>query len=100
MTALIMALRHQKMEIFELLLENGAEINKKDRYGWTAIMWAAKENKYDLVRRLLDMGAKGSRVVLSLAIKAGDKDMVERLISSGVDINAPEETIPWLQGHK
>lgn len=43
--------------IADILLENGAYIDERDRWGTTALVAAAKYNHVDIVRDLLDRGA-------------------------------------------
>ena len=41
----------------EVLLANGAEVNARDHYGWTAILFAAKHGQSKEVSMLLKAGA-------------------------------------------
>ena len=53
---MIAALNDSK-EIFQLLLDNGADINARNNEGCTALMLAAQENNTGAIRTLLDHGA-------------------------------------------
>ena len=43
--------------IVKFLLEEGAQINKVNKYGWTALMLAATEGRVKVVKHLLEKGA-------------------------------------------
>ncbi len=51
----------QSERIFELLIENGAELNVMDIRGCSALWYAVANGKTDLVKRLLDLGADVNR---------------------------------------
>ena len=42
------------MKILELLLENGANLEEIDRYGWTALHYAIRNGRNGCVKFLLD----------------------------------------------
>ena len=48
---------HKHTKIVKLLLERGADINKRDIYGVTALIWAAHFGHSETVATLLDRGA-------------------------------------------
>jgi ankyrin repeat protein len=54
--------RHQfppeELEILKLLINNGADVNIKAKFGSTALHWAARGYFPELVRTLIDAGAK------------------------------------------
>lgn len=80
-------------EVCELLLEKGAEINRKDYGGDTPLSLALDDNRHEAALFLLDKGADGNTVNLNrwtplhLAIYGRDQDIASRLINLGVDIN-------------
>ena len=45
------------MKVVTLLLERGADVNKVDENGWTALMHAAEEGHVETVTLLLERGA-------------------------------------------
>ena len=57
-TALIVAIENNKMEIFNLLIKEGAKLNKKAKGGVTALMYCAKYGKVEYLKILLANGAK------------------------------------------
>lgn len=73
-------------DVVSLLLENGALVDKADRYGSTPLLAAAEEGHADVVRVLLQAGADKSLTdedgdsAISLA-KAGGHIDVEALLS-------------------
>jgi ankyrin repeat protein len=51
--ALITATRHGNVDICELLINNGAKINKADSFNMSAMHWAVSLNLIDIVELLL-----------------------------------------------
>ena len=45
------------VEVAELLIEKGADIDAKDKTGSTALMWAARDNSLEMVKLLIEKGA-------------------------------------------
>ncbi|KAK7409434.1 hypothetical protein QQX98_008395 [Neonectria punicea] len=43
--------------IVKLLLEKGANVEAKDDYGWTPLLWAAENGHEGIVKLLLEKGA-------------------------------------------
>ncbi len=77
-----------------LLLEKGANINKKNSDGRTPLICAVWSDQNDMVRLLLDKGAapnisdNTASTPLHIAAFKGNKKCVEMLIEKGADINA------------
>ncbi len=91
-TALMIASMHGYIEMINLLLDNGADINHQDRINWNALMKAADKGHADVVARLLERGADYTITdnngfnPLTLAAKAGHSATVE-IILQLEDIN-------------
>lgn len=91
LSALVVA--HDNLELVELLLKNGADINMQVSHGMTSLFFAAKEGKSDLVKLLLDNGAdvniQAERGVTALimAIENNHFDIVTLLLTSNCNIN-------------
>ncbi len=89
------------MDIAELLLERGADVNEPDAYGLTSLHKTASFNRPDMARFLLnngaDTGAMGMKYrvfkmnPLHLAAEAGFPEVVAVLLESGADPNARTE---------
>ena len=62
MTALLYAAHFGQTEIVELLLDRGADIEAKDRYGNTALIRTAFTDDIEIVKLLLDRGAQTLRI--------------------------------------
>ncbi|VDN98907.1 unnamed protein product [Rodentolepis nana] len=56
-TPLIFASYHGNTSLVRTLLEMGADINAVDRNGWTALHWAAQQNRVEVTCILLRNGA-------------------------------------------
>ncbi|KAH0558926.1 hypothetical protein GP486_004447 [Trichoglossum hirsutum] len=94
-TALHRAARQGFNTVVRLLLDNGAEIDKKSRYGMTALMLAAWEGHHSLTRILLDEGAKinteedvDGETALHGAARNGHGAVVQLLLEKGADVEA------------
>lgn len=59
-TLLHIAIRRDRREMVELLLEKGADINRVDGVGWTPLMEAVMDDMTDLCGYLLEKGADTS----------------------------------------
>ena len=77
----------------QALLAQGADINQKNRMGWTPLHTAIQKQNKELVELLISKGAdlnsKNNRgqTPLFVAIDMGQKEMVQLLISKGADVN-------------
>jgi ankyrin repeat protein len=85
------ATRQGDVEQVRHLLETGADINARDRYGQTALMNAARKGQVELVRLLVERGAalnttaKYNLTALMLAIINGHTEIAHILIQVGAD---------------
>ena len=74
------------------LLEEGQDVNARDRYGQTALMNAAHRGEIRIVRLLLEHGAdpnvsaKYRLTALMLAMIAGHPDVAIELVEAGADL--------------
>ena len=78
------------------LIKQGADVNTAQGDGMTALHWAVQKGDVDLAKTLLYAGANirattriGGYTPLLMASKMGDAAMVEALLASGGDANAP-----------
>ncbi|MAN25651.1 MAG: hypothetical protein CME10_15425 [Gemmatimonadetes bacterium] len=85
------------MDIADLLINNGANVNLKSESGDTALHYAAKKNHIDIVEMLLKNGADinitGYRglVPLHFAVTFDSVQLSEKLIIHGADVNVPND---------
>jgi cytohesin len=84
-------------EIAELLIDNGADVNANEDYGWTPLHNAASEGHMEVAELLIakgaDVNAKNNYGDNPLhgAAEQGHKEIVELLIAEGADVNAKSE---------
>jgi ankyrin repeat protein len=109
LTPLIYAARQDCLECAKVLVESGANVNQRTKYGWTALLTATQNRHYRLAAYLLDHGAdsnipnKGGWTALYLAtdnrnIEAGDYpvrapdmdhlDFIKLLLAHHANVNA------------
>ena len=78
------------------LLAANTDVNAKDAFGYTALMWASKNGHLDVVRALLvanaDVNAKGSGgfTALIIASQANDLEVAQALITANADVNVKD----------
>jgi hypothetical protein len=81
-------------DIARLLIDNGANLNTKNRMGQTPLHISTRIGYKDMVELLIDKGANininndEGRTPLHEAANSGHKDLVTLLISHGADLNA------------
>jgi ankyrin repeat protein len=77
----------------ELLLKAGADVNFKDAFGYTALIWASKYDYIDMVRLLLNKNAninlqnEHKYTALMKASENGHTDVVQLLLNNNADVN-------------
>jgi len=80
--------------IVQWILNAGADVNAKDHYGWTALMFASNRCHNACVKLLLDNGAdvnaksNAGWTVLMDASYYGHEACVRLLLANGADVNA------------
>ena len=85
-------------DTIELLLARGTDVNLKDKAGRTPLHLAVESAGADIVKLLLDKGARFNEkddesgfTALHHAARFGNKDAAEVLIAKGADINAEDK---------
>ena len=98
-TALMWVATKGHIDIAKLLINHGADVNAKAKYGVTALMGAANDGKTQIVELLLkhsaDVNAKcyddyDGRTALMWAAKNGHIEIIELLVEHGADVNAKD----------
>lgn len=86
----------QKREIVELLIMARADVNRESKDGWSPLTIAAVEGRPQMVRQLLDAGAKcegaSDLTPLMAAAFRGDKKTVNMLLKAKADVNRVSAT--------
>lgn len=110
-TPLMLACMHGHLDVAELLIQKGAQVDYKTRDGWSALTKAFKDGKPETVRLLIKHGAQAnpetfkklswiaepfmSTIVrepsfLKLSCLRGDVEMVRALLAKGAHIDPSE----------
>lgn len=86
-------LQDKKINDVLVALENGANVNVKDKDGWTPLHWAASRGLNETCNILIQHGAnvkvrdKYGISPFSTAINSGRMDTIDILLNAGADIN-------------
>ena len=89
-TLLILAVRARRKDIVNLLIEEGADINKSDEISYTPLMYAIKNNDYELllknganpnIGRMTDFLDTANNLPLKYAIEQCNKQLIDLLLS-------------------
>jgi ankyrin repeat protein len=92
-----------------LLNRNDVNVDHQDNDGWTALLWASKENSIDVARLLIDRGANiehqdnSGWTALILASRENSIDVARLLIDRGAYVDHPnnfEETALFFASEK
>jgi len=87
---LIEASRIGQLDILKLLIKIGANVNAKDSYGYTPLLYASRYNKLEVVKLLLKAGAdinvrnKGDTALI-LAFINGHEEIVD-ILTNNIDV--------------
>eukprot|EP00927_Polykrikos_kofoidii_P002806 TRINITY_DN11120_c0_g1_i4.p1 TRINITY_DN11120_c0_g1~~TRINITY_DN11120_c0_g1_i4.p1 ORF type:complete len:1173 (+),score=234.61 TRINITY_DN11120_c0_g1_i4:233-3751(+) len=92
-TAAMVAAIEGHAEILQLLIYEGADLEKLDNGGFTAVMLAAKKGNRACLRKLLEEGvdvnmvAESDRTAVSLACEDGQSGCIQLLFTHSADMN-------------
>ena len=101
-----------KADVVTELIAQGAEINEKAEFGWTALLAAAAQGYPKIVRLLLDAGAKPDIgnvhgiTPLMYGARYGNSDICRILMEYGADLDVQDTTgmsaliVATRDGHK
>jgi hypothetical protein len=92
-TGLMIGAWEGNIPLMELFYLRGADLNRTNRFGETALMLAAWKNRKEALRWLLDYGARPNRnerewTALHYATFGGHAELVDALLDSGAAVNA------------
>ena len=94
---LMHAIDKNQTEIALLLMKNGADINFKDDFGWTAVHFACFKGNYDILIYLISMDAnlnlkdQMGRTPIQVASSEGHKKIIIPLILLGANIDEQDD---------
>ncbi|XP_039488420.1 protein TANC2 isoform X1 [Drosophila santomea] len=110
--ALTAAARHGCVDVVGILLSRGAQIDARNRQGYSALWLAVKEGHWSVVEHLLQRGAlldeplgQTSKTPLMIAAEEGHLELVELLLARGAAREAQDHegftALSWacLRGH-
>ncbi|MFW2439748.1 MAG: ankyrin repeat domain-containing protein, partial [Arenicellales bacterium] len=90
-----LAQAEKTIPVIKRLVDDGISIDVVDNRGLTALAYAAKEDDFEALKRLIDMGGNPNTTVgkeklplLAVAVLSQNKDAVRYLVTSGADVNA------------
>ena len=92
--AMMMAALNDDLTIVKILIEKGAEVNKK---GWAPLHYAAANGNDEIVKLLLDhsayvdAGSPNGTTPLMMAARGGHVSTVKLLLDNGADINVKNQ---------
>ncbi len=101
-TPLMYAIKHHvtgKLSIIRYLIKQGADINQKSKYGFTALMFAVIYGQEDIVEFLIKKGAliedtdNSKRTALQMAFERKYLNIVHYLLKKGADIKPVKNDI-------
>jgi ankyrin repeat protein len=98
-TPLLLAAMNGDAATVRAVLDLGADVNKPDPEGLTALIWATLANRYEVVRLLLDRGADPNRVdryrmtalLYAASVDYGDTRVLDALLAAGAKLDAKNE---------
>ena len=88
------------INVVDAIMQNGCNVNLRNKEGVTALMFAAMNGDNDVVQRLCDFGAnleikgittKYTKTALLFAAENVHKDVVNTLLSFGANINVKSD---------
>jgi len=90
---LIEAARWGDLEKVKKLLDRGADVNARDKDGWTPLHWASVHGHLDVIKLLVERGADVNAsnhgwTPLHEAASRGHLNVVKFLVERGADVNA------------
>lgn len=95
-TCTMMAAKNGSTGLLNVLIQHGAKVNATDRYGWTALFYAAYFGHADCAKTLIEAGASVNSADhdgMSCLIWASGRahmDVVSLLIDTGALVNTPD----------
>jgi uncharacterized protein len=90
---LFVATSNHNQGVAAALIKAGARIDAKDRNGMTALDWAVCQNRFDVVKEMVDAaGPAMTKALASSALRSGnasvDPQTVRLLLDAGADVNS------------
>lgn len=84
-----MAVANGNVEITDILIFHGANINTQDEYGHTLLDYAIIFNRTEVAKLLIEKGIQLNNHNLGEAASHGNREITDLLIKKGLNVNAP-----------
>lgn len=80
------------VDVISILIQNGADVNQQQHHGETPLYYAVKKGKYNVVKLLIDNGAKVHNMIgmenpFKIALENGFNDIFYLLIDTNIQNN-------------
>lgn len=95
------AVSKNNLDMVELLISKGADVNAQNDQGKNALMMAAFGGKVNIIKELRNSGAKyelrdkSGCSVLHYAVDGANLDAIQWLLMDGVEVNAVDNASGW-----
>jgi serine/threonine protein kinase len=86
--------QEQINELFKLMIKKGVNVNARNEYDQTPLMWASRQGETEVIKLLIEKGADVNaknvyaETALTWAIRQGETEVIKLLIEKGADVNA------------
>jgi ankyrin repeat protein len=97
-TPLLLASLSGQKDLVKALIDEGADINEKNKYGQTPLIYASRGSHIEIIKLLLSQGAdvnkkyNQSSTPLTEAMAKGNKEIIELLMEKGADVNLEDQS--------
>jgi hypothetical protein len=100
MTALFKAAERGHVDVVKVLLDRGVDVTVKDTfYGATAMTWALQNDRYEVVKLLIQKDKTNAGEVLTTGARSGNAELVKAALDTGaIKPDALTSALAMVQG--